>query len=561
MLEVIYEDPDKSNKPDLSREAKTGITKILLNCSYCDKEMRLEEKTARYQKKWYHEQCLEIIKQQEPKTVAPQLEKPMTIKKKAVDPVYIALTVGIFFVLLELAYLTLTFVSVIAIVLASIVTIYQYIVGRRPPDLTIRPRRHGLSVFSATMILLPFIIGTVIAVDGYFTWDSITSSIMVWGLAITFWNTMLFVPLAVHSKYKEAMQKDTKQYPSLSVIIPAYNEEKVIRRTIESIILTRYPQKEVIVVDDGSTDNTLKIATEFKDKVKVLHKKNGGKASALNYGLAFAKGEIIVIVDADTIIGRDSLLEIVKGFRDENVAAVAGNVRIRNTNSWLTKCQALEYISAIQIMRRALDYFGAITIVPGALGAFRKKNLEQAGAYHRDTLVEDFDATIKVLKTGRVVTGSIDAVSFTEAPQTLHDFYKQRKRWYRGNLQVLLRHSDALTNPRFGFLHKLSFPYMILSMLILPAIGIIVWVSAIIAVVMGEWLSVAIFAAHFVALQYLISALAIRIDGSSPKLVVYSIFFIVGYKQLLDVFLIKACLDTLLKQQAVWTSAKRIGTK
>ena len=117
-------------------------------------------------------------------------------------------------------------------------------------------------------------------------------------------------------------------------------------------------------------------------------------------------GDIVTIVDADTIIGHSSLKHIARSMAEENVAAVAGNVKIRNKVNWLTWCQSLEYLSGIQIMRRGLDYFGAITIVPGALGAFRKKKLEEAGSYHKETLVEDFDATMKVLRSGMIVNGS-----------------------------------------------------------------------------------------------------------------------------------------------------------
>jgi cellulose synthase/poly-beta-1,6-N-acetylglucosamine synthase-like glycosyltransferase len=147
---------------------------------------------------------------------------------------------------------------------------------------------------------------------------------------------MLFVPMAVLSKYKEDIQPDVKSYPKISVIIPAYNEEKVIANTIEGLLETKYPKKEIIFVDDGSKDKTLEIASHYKDKIKVLHKENGGKATAINYGVLYSTGEIIVIVDADTIIGRQSLKEIVKGFEiNEHVAAVAGNINKNNLFFWI----------------------------------------------------------------------------------------------------------------------------------------------------------------------------------------------------------------------------------
>ena len=161
-------------------------------------------------------------------------------------------------------------------------------------------------------------------------------------------------------------------FPKISVIIPAYNEEKVVANTIEGLLETKYPNKEIIFVDDGSTDSTLAIASRYKEKIRVLHKENGGKSTALNYGIVYAKGDIVVIVDADTIIGRNSLKEIVKGFEiDEHVAAVAGNIKVRNRMNIITKCQALEYITGIQIVRRAFDIFGSITS-PRSFGCIQK---------------------------------------------------------------------------------------------------------------------------------------------------------------------------------------------
>ena len=371
------------------------------------------------------------------------------------------------------------------------------------------------------------------------------------------------IPLSVYSKYKEDQLPTTPNTPLISIIIPAYNEEKVIANTIESTIELDYPNKDIIVIDDGSTDNTLQIAKEFQSKgIKVLHKTNGGKASALNLALTFTKGEIIAVLDADTLASRNSLKEIVKVFENEkDIAAVAGNIKVRNQENWITKCQALEYVAGIQIARRAFDLFGAITIVPGALGSFRKSVLVETGAYDKETIVEDFDTTIKILKSGMVVRGTTKSIAYTEAPNTLKDFYNQRKRWYRGNLQVITKHRNALTNPRFGYLQKLAFPYMLIAMLILPITGFVVLGSAILALIEGDVLFVLMSFGFFIALQYLINAMAVRIDRDEPRLILYSIFFNFGYKQILDGILIMVAISQLFRRKAEWTSAKRIGVE
>jgi len=520
-----------------------------------------------------------LIEQEKPRSVFTQPEKPRSVfteqekptltqpekptltqpEKPKLDPIQIFLVIGVFGTLFSLAFLTLTWYSIIAIGLSVMLTSYFFLVGKKPTDVTKKGGQRRMSVFGMMMLATPFVMGIVMAIDGTLTFYSLPQTLMLLGLVISFWNLFLFIPLSVQNRYTEMREKKSTRQPSVTVIIPAYNEETVVEKTIQAAIDAPYPHKEIIFVDDGSTDGTLNVVLKYKKQIKVVHQENGGKATALNTGVRYSRGEIIVIIDADTIIARNGLLEIVKGFTNENVVAVAGNIKIRNRVNLLTNCQALEYVTAIQIMRRALDFFGAITIVPGALGAFRRKPIVQAGGYKTDTLVEDYDLTMKLLKSGKIIKASNDAISFCETPESLYDYYKQRKRWYRGNLQILRRHSDAISNPRFGMLHKLALPFMILGMLVLPIIGMMVTAASIVSLALGEWEVLAIMMAHFILLTYLVSALAVRIDKSDPKLIAYAIFFVIGYKQIVDFLLIKALFEMLLHKKAVWTSAKRVG--
>lgn len=480
--------------------------------------------------------------------------------KSGPDAIQVGLTITIVVFLVTSVYFILGPISMIAMGIGGVITLYHVVGATGKLYSRNEPGKRGPSVFLVFLLGSPFIIGTMIAYEGYTLLESPVRIILLWALTISFWSTMLFVPMAVVSKYREDTQKDVKSFPKISIIIPAYNEEKVIANTIEGLLETKYPHKEIIFVDDGSTDSTLAIATRYKEQIRILHKENGGKSTALNYGMVYAKGEIVVIVDADTIIGRNSLKEIVKGFEvNEHVAAVAGNIKVRNRMNWLTKCQALEYITGIQIIRRAFDVFGSITIVPGALGAFRKSFLAEAGAYGKDTIVEDFDQTIKLLKAGLITQGSSKATAYTEAPNTLKDFVAQRKRWYRGNIQVLKRHSDALTNPRFGYLQRLSLPYLFLGMVVTPIIGFIATANAILGVIMGDGLYILQISGIFIVVHYLMTALAIRIDGEDPKLLWHTIFLVFGFKQIIDFLLLKAIIEQLGNKKATWTSAKRIG--
>ena len=601
----------------------------LVKCVKCNYDLKLNQKSVRYQNKWFHADCfkttlqkpeqessavsqqsahtkkekiyktnvisekiynpkhkkpealqkpafsptveilekvtteLKVLKQTISKPVEVPVPKPVekrvkkTTKKVRPDPVLIVLSVAIFALLIYNVYSISTYLSLISIILAAAIAFY-HILSRKPPQTQYQYKSRLASSYSMIILVLPFIFGTILAFEGYPTYVTLTQAIFVWALTLSFWQTMLFVPLAVRSAAREAMLEEPNTWPKISVIVPAYNEENVIQTTIESLLSTDYPDKEIIVVDDGSVDKTLEIAMKYKDKIKLIHKENGGKASALNQGFLYATGEIVTIVDADTIIGHSSLKHIAKSMVAENVAAVAGNVKIRNKVNWLTWCQALEYLSGIQIMRRGLDYFGAITIVPGALGAFRKKKLEEAGTYHKDTLVEDFDATMKVLRSGMIVSGSSAATAYTQAPQTLRDYYEQRKRWYRGNLQVLRRHSDILLNPRFGYLQKLSYPLMAIHMLVIPIASVMLWVFVGYQLVIGNYQFVAFTLGIYITLQYLLSAMAVRMDNDDKRVILYSVFLVIGYKQLMDVLQIKAVIEEVLGQKAKWTSAKRV---
>jgi len=550
--------PEKPKLVHSSKQEKST------NCRICQKEIELEDKTIRHNNNWYHASCFRqlsprlIPKTPKSENKSPKITKKTKIPKKP-DAIQVTLTLSIVAFLVSSVYLLLGTLSLIAMAIGGILLVYHlfssYVNALKPQE-----GEKGLSVFVMILIVTPFVLGALITYEGYTIWESPVRTFLLLGLTISFWSTMLFVPSAVYSKYREEMQPYPKSYPLLSILIPAYNEEKVIANTIAAMIETKYPKKQIIVIDDGSKDNTLTIANRYSDKVTVLHKENGGKAAALNYGLVYAKGEIIVIVDADTIIGRNSLKEIIKGFDvNDRVAAVAGNIKVRNRINWLTKCQALEYITGIQIVRRAFDIFGTITIVPGALGAFKRDMLKETGSYQKNTIVEDFDATVKLLKSGLITQGSTKSVAYTEAPSTLGDFEKQRKRWYRGNLQVLSRHFDALTNPRYGYLQKLAFPYLLLGMIVTPVLAFVSWINALIGIAIG-WYVFQIFFI-FLVVHYLMTALALRIEGEGMKMVGYAGFLIVGFKQITDFLLLKAIFEHLFKQKAVWTSAKRTGMK
>lgn len=445
---------------------------------------------------------------------------------------------------------------------AALIIIIHFVVSAHT-----RRKRAGkaallISMFSLSFLflLLPIFFAAALYFWGtlsFFSW------MLVISLSVVFYINFLCIPLAIYQKRREQKLASPNYFPPISILIPAYNEEKVLRRAIETTLEATYPaDKEIIVINDGSTDMTFTIAQEYTGKgVKVIHRPNGGKAVAINHGLRFARGEIIVIVDADSLVGKNTLIELVQPLRDPDIAAVAGNIKVLNRMNWLTRCQALEYIASINVYRRALDVFGSVTVVPGALGAYRREVLEGSGLYDPDTLVEDFDVTMKTLKTGKVVQASTAAIAYTEAPQTLGQLARQRLRWYRGNFQALWKHRDAAFNARYGFLQKLAFPFMVVSMVFTPFAGVITIISAVIAIASGAGLLLVPTFLYFSLLQFLLSLLAIELDNEDIKLTLYTPLFIFGYKQFCDFTMIKGLFDVILHRGLKWTNVKRIGAK
>jgi cellulose synthase/poly-beta-1,6-N-acetylglucosamine synthase-like glycosyltransferase/spore germination protein YaaH/peptidoglycan/xylan/chitin deacetylase (PgdA/CDA1 family) len=264
--------------------------------------------------------------------------------------------------------------------------------------------------------------------------------------------------------------------PRVAVLIPAYNEEKVIERTVQGALDSDYPNLRVVVIDDGSKDRTLQIvrrsfaAEEADGRVLILTKPNGGKAEALNFGLEhIGDAEIFVGIDADTIIAPDAILRMVPHFLNPKVAAVAGNAKVGNRVNLWTRWQALEYITSQNFERRALNTMGAVSVVPGAIGAWRTDAVRGAGGYHMDTVAEDADLTMALLRNGYRVEYEDLALAFTEAPTTARALMRQRFRWSFGILQAIFKHRGVFA--RKGALGFVALPNILIFQILLPLVS------------------------------------------------------------------------------------------
>jgi peptidoglycan-N-acetylglucosamine deacetylase len=263
--------------------------------------------------------------------------------------------------------------------------------------------------------------------------------------------------------------------PRVAVFIPAYNEEKVIVRTIRSVLNSDYANLHVIVIDDGSSDRTFEVAREAYAKdieaghVQVLTKPNGGKAAALNYALDRIDEEFYVGIDADTVIAMDAISKLIPHFEDERIGAVAGNAKVGNRVNLWTRWQALEYITSQNFERRALDLFNVVMVVPGAIGAWRTEGVKVAGGYPINTVAEDADLTMNLLEQKYKVVYEDRALAFTEAPIDASGLMRQRFRWSFGILQAVWKHRMAFVRNKAMGLFAL--PNILIFQMFLPLVS------------------------------------------------------------------------------------------
>jgi cellulose synthase/poly-beta-1,6-N-acetylglucosamine synthase-like glycosyltransferase/peptidoglycan/xylan/chitin deacetylase (PgdA/CDA1 family) len=286
---------------------------------------------------------------------------------------------------------------------------------------------------------------------------------------------LLIGALAIYDRFRSRPQPDTNYRPAVAVLIPAYNEEKVIERTVRSVLDSDYLHLRAIVIDDGSKDATLEVCREqFRDeiaqgRVTVLAKPNSGKADALNFGLEYVTEELFVGIDADTIIASDAISKLVPHFADAKVGAMAGNAKVGNRVNLWTRWQALEYITSQNFERRALNTLNAVSVVPGAIGAWRTTAVRAAGGYHHDTVAEDADLTMALLQAGYRVNYEDRALAFTEAPTTARGLMRQRFRWSFGIMQAVWKHKAAMK--RKGALGWVALPNVVIFQVLLPLVS------------------------------------------------------------------------------------------
>ena len=298
--------------------------------------------------------------------------------------------------------------------------------------------------------------------------------IFVAGILLVGGRALIIGLLALAEKLRPAPLDHPEYQPEVSILIPAYNEEAVILNTVHAALASNYPKLEILVVDDGSADRTAELvrANFGRDRrVRLLLQTNHGKPSALNHALSEAIGEIVVSIDADTIVDPEAVPRLVRHFADPSVGAVAGNVKVINRNRWITRWQALEYITSQNLEKRAFDLLNCIPVVPGAVGAWRADLLRSNDGFSGDTVAEDTDLTLTIRRNGWKILYDEEAIGRTEVPDTIDALIRQRFRWTFGTLQAIWKHRDTAGKARYGTLGWIAIPNIFLFQIILPLVS------------------------------------------------------------------------------------------
>ncbi len=363
---------------------------------------------------------------------------------------------------------------------------------------------------------------------------------------------------------------DKSQWPLVSIIVPAYNEELNAIRTVKSLLAQDYPQLEIIFVDDGSKDDTFsKVKKYFLNnaKVQVYTKSNGGKASALNYGIQKSSAEFVVCIDADTQLKTNAVTELMKKFDTDNVAAVAGNVKVGNQVNMITNWQNIEYITSQNFDRRAFDLLNCIIVVPGAIGAFRKDAVLIAGGFTTDTLAEDCDLTMRLLINGYSIRNCTSAVSYTEAPETFRQFLKQRFRWSFGVMQCFWKHRGTVFNPKYKNFGMIAMPNILIYQMILPVLAPLADIILVLSIIAASF-GVIVASVPHIILYYIIftfidvagAALAFAFEKENHFKLIWMLPQRLIYRQLMYYILIKSFNKAIKGELQGWGALKRTGS-
>jgi cellulose synthase/poly-beta-1,6-N-acetylglucosamine synthase-like glycosyltransferase/peptidoglycan/xylan/chitin deacetylase (PgdA/CDA1 family) len=409
--------------------------------------------------------------------------------------------------------------------------------------------------------------------------DHLRGQLLIGALTAARWVTdalaFLLIPIAVLAVLRACVlvafaRRHAAQYrgrgpgdafaPPVSIVVPAFNEAEVIESAVRSLAASDYPEVEVIVVDDGSSDGTGEIVAGLGlDRVRLLAEENRGKPAALNTGVAAARHELIVTVDADTVFEPGTLRRLVQPFRDERVGAVAGNTKVGNRQGLLGRWQHIDYVMGFNLDRRLYDVLQCMPTVPGAIGAFRRAALDEVGRFSEATLAEDTDVTIALGRAGWRVVYAEDARAFTEAPSTLAALWRQRYRWSYGTMQAVWKHRRALCERGEGRIGRVGIPYLLFFQVLLPLLAPLIDVFTVYGVVFLNPLATLAYWVGFNALMLGLGAYAFRLDREPLRPLWAMPLQQFVYRQLMYLVVIQSVISAVRGVRLRWQHVERTG--
>jgi len=410
-----------------------------------------------------------------------------------------------------------------------------------------------LSIEGAYIYLISYL-GKAIAFVGALAFALITIRIAI-----------LAVLIGIGSFKKPVKARARKKFePLVTVLIPAYNEEENIKSAVNSVVKNTYKKKEVIVIDDGSTDRTAAIVEEFclknpTEPIKLIRLENGGKAHALTIGTDLAHGELLVIVDGDAALEKSAIEMMVQHFSNPAIGAVAGKVETAREKTLLSAFQALEYAMGQNIDKRAMSVVGAVGVVPGPAGTWRKSLVLKAGGFPQDTIVEDQDMTLTILRMGYKVIYEPRAITFTETPNTVRNFLKQRFRWVYGTIQCFWKHKGIFWERPWSWLGLLVMPntlfFGILMPLTYPIIDTVLIISLIFGGASTLWLPIILYT----VIDMLYALWGVWGEKGGLRLILYVPLQRFFYRQLLYYTVIKSLVRAIEGRGARWNKFAKLG--
>ncbi|HEY2297179.1 MAG TPA: bifunctional polysaccharide deacetylase/glycosyltransferase family 2 protein [Jatrophihabitans sp.] len=397
---------------------------------------------------------------------------------------------------------------------------------------------------------------------------TVLSRWLVTALAVLFWiagalavlRTIVLLIFARRHARQPTVASGT-DLPAVSIIVPAYNEGVGIAACVRSLVASDYADFEVIVVDDGSTDDTAAVVRALGESgVRVIVQANAGKPAALMTGIAAARNDVFVLVDGDTVFEPRSLRALVAPMLDPRVGAVSGNTKVGNRRRLLGRWQHVEYVIGFNLDRRMFDVLECMPTVPGAIGAFRRETMADIGGVTDHTLAEDTDLTMAVCRAGWRVVYAPAAKAWTEAPSSIGALWRQRYRWCYGTLQAMWKHRHAIIeHGSSGRLGRRGLPYLMTFQVLLPLLAPVVDAATIAALFTGHGTQLVIAWLIFLGAQIVSAVYAFRLDGERLRVLWVLPLQQIVYRQLMYLVVVQSVASAIYGVRLRWHKLDRTG--